>query len=279
MRTVLLPTDFSKNSVNAISYALELYREQPCTFKFLYCYKVDDYQEESLLTPIPSQEKLEQAHSTAQKRLHELINKLEKNKDPGHSFESIAENRPLITAIRQQISLIHPEVIIIGTQGDTGAVEAVYGSNTLNIMEEIMRCPVLAVPSNATFRGLREIVLANSFKVELMSSDLDFLLDLSRRYEAPVRVLHVLEEGGLSEHQRENKQALRKHLSHMEHSFHSLEFLSIPLAIYSFTQSRGSEMIAFINKKHSFLENLLFSPLYRNLAHYSRIPVLVLHQP
>lgn len=63
------------------------------------------------------------------------------------------------------------------------------------------------------------------------------------------------------------------------HSFHSLEFLSVPLGIYSFTESRGSGMIAFINKKHSILENLMLNPLYQNLAHYSKVPVLVLHQP
>ncbi|GAB2776614.1 universal stress protein [Salinimicrobium soli] len=279
MKFVLLPTDFSENSLNAISYALELYSEEECTFKLLYCYKVNDYQEESRLTPIPAPEKLKAAHIQAERRLKQLGDQLSQKEKGQFHFQHISENKNLVTAIREQITLIHPELIVIGTQGHTGDTEVVYGSNTVNIMEEIVRCPVLAVPANARFKGISEIVLANSYKIELNTNDLNYLLQLTARFKAAIRVLHIMEEGGLNRSQHENKQALKERLKSSNHSFHSLEFLNIPLGIYSFTESRGSEMIAFINKKHTFFENMLFSPVYKNLAHYSKVPVLVLHQP
>lgn len=38
MKRILLPTDFSENSWNAIQYAMELYKEDVCTFYLLNAY-------------------------------------------------------------------------------------------------------------------------------------------------------------------------------------------------------------------------------------------------
>lgn len=280
MKKLLLPTDFSGNSRNAISYALQLYREQECLFTLLHAYKVNEYEEDSMLTPIPSKPDLEKAKKESEKRLHQLVEELKLETDTRfHNFETVSLNNKLISAVKEQLPVLLPELIVIGTHGHTGSDEIVYGSNTRALMEEISKCPVLAVPAHIRREKISEIVLANSFKIELAPQDLQFLLELSISEKAPIRVLHIAEEGGLSQKQKENKKRLKEKLRTVEHSFHNLEFLSVPLGIYSYTESRGSGMIAFINKKHSLLENLMLNPLYQNLAHYSRVPVLVLHQP
>ncbi len=40
-KRILLPTDFSKNALNAIRYALDLYQDQTCDFYFLNVYQVN----------------------------------------------------------------------------------------------------------------------------------------------------------------------------------------------------------------------------------------------
>lgn len=282
MKRILLPTDFSKNAENAINYALQLYHKEVCTFILLHAYRVDGYDEESKLTPIPGEEALLEGQKKVETRLKKKVEKLKESPENcHHNFEFEAANKSLTTAVKEQLRKKNIELIIIGTQGHTGNTEVVYGSNTMNLMEEIRRCPLLAVPAHVKFHALKEIVLANSFKAELTPKDLKFLIRLSLKFWAPIRILHICEEGGLNEKQKQNRRALRNHLKEekVAHSFHTLEHLSIPLGVYSFTESRESEMVAFINKKHSFLENLLFDPLYKNLAHYSKVPVLVLHQP
>lgn len=280
MKKLLLPTDFSGNSRNAFSYALQLYREEACEFTLLHAYKVNDYEEDSMLTPIPSKPDLEKAQQETDKELKRLVEELKQETDTSlHSFSMVSVNNKLVSAVKEQLPLLQPDLIIIGTHGHTGSDELVYGSNTRSLMEEISNCPILAVPAHVRRETISEIVLANSFKVELAPRDLQFLISLSRKEAAPLRVLHIAEEGGLSQKQKENRTRLKEKLNGVAHSFHSLEFLSIPLGIYAFTESRGSGMIAFINKKHSFFENLMLNPLYQNLGHYSRVPVLVLHQP
>ena len=282
MKNVLLPTDFSENAANAIAYILNMYLKEYCVFTFLHAYKVNDYEEGSLLTAVPRQGLMDAAHREKISKLQHIIDTIQQdNPNNRHSFELVAVNKPLVEAVKEQINKKEIELVAIGTQGHTGAIEVVYGSNTVNLMEEIQNCPIIAIPENVIFKGLSEIVLANSFKAELSPKDLHFLTQLSEKFKASLHILHISEEGGLSEKQVRNKNILKERLEkdNANFSFHSLDYLSIPLGIYSFTESRGSDLIAFINKKHGFLENLLFDPLYKNLAHYSKIPVLVLHQP
>ena len=279
MKQILLPTDFSQNAYNAISYAVEMYREEKVTFILLNAYKVFDYQENSQLIAAPGEKLLEEARKDVEEDLKNLSEKISKKAGKDHIFKTSIHNLLLVDAIKKELRIRKHHLIIIGTQGRTGNTEVVYGSNTINIMEEVERCPVLAVPGHATFKPPKEIVLANSYKVELTPNDLDFLTGFAKKFNASLRILHVAEEGNLNRNQQFNRKQLHEKLEGVKHSFHQLEYLSVPLGVYSFTESRQSDIIAFINKKHTVIQNLLLQPLYKNLAFFTKVPVLVLHQP
>lgn len=279
MKNILLPTDFSENSLNAIFYAIDMYRKDSCKFTLLNTYKINGYDSESKLSAIPGNATAEKAKADAEKNLKKFILKITmERKLKNHDFVGITSNDSLTEAIKKLIEEKSYDIIIIGTQGSTGDYDVVYGSNTKNIMEEIQNCPVLAVPSHVTFKELKEIVLPNGYKMRHNKKDFDYITHLSEKFNAAIRVLHIVEDGDLSSSQEANMKHIALYLRDVPHSFHSLEHVSLPIGIYCFTESRDSDMIAFINKKHNFFQNLLMSPLYKNLGHYSTIPVLVLHQ-
>lgn len=279
MKNILLPTDFSQNSLNAITYTLKMYRDEKVKFILLHAYKVFEYYEESILAAAPGKESLEDARKEVESDLKDLVEEISPEAGKEHEFLSMTHNLLLTDAIKKELRTRKIHVIAIGTQGYTGAKEVIYGSNTLNIMEEIEKCPILAIPAHASFKPPGEIVLANSFKVELTAVDLNFLINLALKYDSAIRILHISEDGGLNKSQHYNRKQLHEKLNEVKHSFHYLEYLSVPMGIYSFSESRGSDIIAFVNKKHTLIENMLLKPLYKNLAHFSKVPVLVLHQP
>ncbi len=279
MKNILLPTDFSQNSFNAIVYAMEMLKDEKVNFILLHSYKVFEYYENSIFSAEPGAKSKEKVRKEVESELTEFTHEISKRAGKQHQIISTAHNLLLIDAIKKELGIRKVHLIAIGTQGHTGAQEVIYGSNTLNIMEEIEKCPILAVPAHASFNSPKEIVLANSFKVELTPIDLDFLISLAIKFNSAIRILHISEEGGLNKSQHFNRKQLQERLAAVKHSFHYLEYLSVPLGIYSFSESRGSDMIAFVNKKHTLIENMLLNPLYKNLAHFSKVPVLVLHQP
>ncbi|WP_424493827.1 universal stress protein [Salinimicrobium sp. GXAS 041] len=277
MRTILLPTDFSKNSLNAIYYALDMFRPDDCRFILLHAYSVNGYDPESKLSAIPGETTLEKSQAEANNRLQELILRINiENRNKNHHFKGISSNSSLTEAIKVEIEKNEIELVIIGTQGSTGNFEVLYGSNTRNILEEVQNCPVLAVPSHVKFEQIKEIVLPNGYKLRHHKEDFSYINRLSKKFGSAVRVLHILEDG-ISPRQEANRKHLALYLRDIEHSFHTLEHVSLSIGIYCFTESRNSDLIAFVNKKHNFLQNLLMNPLYKNLGHYSNVPVLVLH--
>lgn len=279
MKTVLLPTDFSDNALNAIKYAIELSSEESCLFVLLNAYSVNNFVEGSSFAAKPIDSKLDEARELSKSKLDELKNKLlAQSKNPQHTFETVSKNFNLIDAVEEQISKRTIEVLVIGTQGNTTKYELDYGSNTIALMENIKNCSILAVPRNERFTGLKEIVLANGYYIKNEEKDFEYLTYLSKKNNAPIRVLNISETGGLSELQEENRKVIKSYLKNVKHSFHMLEHLSIPIGIYSFSESRNSDMITFVNKKYTFIQKLLFKPLYKNLGNYAKIPVLVLHR-
>lgn len=279
MKTILLPTDFSENALNAIKYALSLNKNTDCLFVLLNTYEVNSYVEGSAFEATPNKSILEEAAAQSEKKLLELKNRLlSQIENPNHIFETVSKNYNLIDAVQEQINKRELQVIVIGTQGTSTKYELDYGSNTIALMENIKNCPILAVPRNERFHGLNEIVFANGYKLKNQEKDFDFLIHLSKNNNAPIRVLNISETGGLSEIQEENRKVLQSHFNKVESSFHMLEHVSVPVGIYCFSESRNSDLISFVNKKYSFIQKLLFKPLYKNLGNYAKIPVLVLQR-
>lgn len=279
MKTILLPTDFSENALNAIKYAVAMYRDEVCEFLLLHAYEVNSYVEGSTFEASPIASKLDEVKENSEDKLNDLKNFLTANNGKGnHKFHIVAKNRTIVDAIHEEINTGNIELVAIGTQGATGRYELDFGSNTIAIIENIKNCPVLAIPRNERFNGLNEIVLANGFKLINKAEDFRYLIHLSNRFSAPVRVLNISETGGLSPEQEENQSVVKQLLRETEHSFHMLEHVSVPVGIYCFSESRNSDMISFVNKKYTFIQKLLFKPLYKNLGNYAKIPVLVLHR-
>ncbi|MCM4158709.1 universal stress protein [Antarcticibacterium flavum] len=276
MKTILLPTDFSLNSHNAISYALNFYKDEECRFILLNSYKVNGYMQNSRFIPIPGESERDKVRQESREKIHQLLKEIEQRyPNPKHSFSTVTKNQQLVAAIAEEINKQPIAVVIIGTQGNTAAHDVSYGSNTISIMEEIHNCPILAIPSHVRFSKIKEVVLASGFKVPPLEEEYIFIKELLNKTGAAIRVLHVM-ENGLSKSQQENKEDLKTILKEVPHSFHSLAHVSVAIGIYCFTESRGSDMVAFVNKRHSFFQNVLFNPLYKNLGNYSQIPVLIM---
>ena len=96
-------------------------------------------------------------------------------------------------------------------------------------------------------------------------------------HEAFIRVLHVEEEAKLSKTQQSNKELLESILEGTDHSFHTLSDIKVHAGINAFIDSRGSDIIAFVNKKHTLFGSILSKPLVKEMGYHSRIPVLALN--
>ena len=277
-KKILIPTDFSKNAWTALSYALELYKNEKCDFYLLNVFSVNAYATDNMMVPEPGEKSYEAAKKNSEESLEKLLKKLEyRDEYTNHQYFTISTFNALIESIKEIVEKKDIDLIVMGTKGATNAMDVVFGSNTIVTMENVRNCPVLAIPPDIIYQEPREIVFPTSFKTHFKRRELQHLIEIAKITNAPIRILHVATEDELSSNQKENKALLKEYFNGIDYSFHTLNNIDVQTGLNSFVQSRDSDMIAFINKKHNFFNSIFSRPMVKELGSHAKVPVLALH--
>jgi hypothetical protein len=214
-------------------------------------------------------------YDSSQESLKELVSGLKENKH--HVFHTLSDYNFFINSVKQCVMEKEIDLVVMGTKGATGAKEIFMGSNTGDVLMKT-DCNVIAVPENSTFDVQKEIVFPTDFKLRYEKSDLSPLIDLAETNESRLRILHLSQDGQLTEEQENNKRILVSYLDQIEHSFHTLTNIDFEEALNCFTQSRGDvDMIVMISGHYNFFQRLFFRPKVMELSFHTKIPLYVLH--
>ncbi len=279
MRTkVLLPTDFSKNSIKAINYARELYKDERCDFYLLNVFSISNSILEGFIQLESRGEAYESAKLDSENGLSKVFDMITMNgpNNPKHHFDVISQSDDVVEAIIGLVDKMDIEMIIMGTKGETHSSATAFGSTAINVMEKVRNCPVLVVPENANIEMPKEIVFPTDYKIYYKNKELKYLKEIAEKSEATIIILHI-EEGELDEKQIENKQLLKEILQGVNYKFQNLTQTAVSTGVNTFVESRGSDMVAFLNKKHKFFGSILTSPMVKQISLHLNIPILALH--
>ncbi len=278
-RNILLPTDFSKQAWYAILYAIALYKHESCNFYILNAFSAPSNIMKTLLDMEPGSELYEIAKAESETGLAKVLDMIafRDYKNTRHHFIPITLFNHPVEAIKTVVEEKDIEMIVMGTRGETNSKKVVYGSVALNVMEKVRNCPVIAVPLEAKHNLPKEIVFPTSYNTHYKKRELNTLVSIAKTCHANICVLHVTKESSLSPQQLENQKLLKDIFEDVNYTFHQLRRLEIPEAINCFIESRDSDMVAFINKKHNFFESMLSQPLVKEIAFHSTVPILVMH--
>jgi len=278
MKKICIPTDFSANGQNAIEYAIKLYKKQPCEFFILHSYYLPGFSKDNRFSPEPTNEKLNEVRVRAEKNMDVLKTRACFNAaDSKHTFHFLNEFGPFYEALTNLIEREDIALVIMGTRGETDNKNVIIGSNAVNVMEKVRNCPVMVIPSDVSYIPPNEIVFPTSFKTHYKQRELATLIEISNLTHAPIRILHIKKGKNLNERQIENKALLNEILAGTTFTHHTLFNLNLQQGVRCFAQSRASEMIAFINKKHKFFDSIFSHPMVKDLGDHIDVPVLALH--
>ena len=278
-RKILIPTDFSKNATKALRYAMHIYKNESCDFYLLNVFSASGSVMESLMNMEPGSELYETAKRQSEDGLAKIYDMIVMTEDenPKHNFNTITTFNNTVEAIKEVVEKKDIEMIVMGTKGETHSKTTAFGSTAIQVMEKVRNCPVIVVPLNAKAIIPKEIVFPTSYKTHYKRRELNYLIDIAKNADATVIILHISEEEELSKAQEENKQLLEEILDDTKYKFHFLSHNSVEAAINIFVESRDSDLVAFINKKHAFFGSILSNPLVKNISFQSKVPILVMH--
>ena len=278
MKNILLPTDFSENSWNAIKYAIQLFEKDQCTFHVFNAYTPVVYDLTYMLLASPAQFGLrDPIREASREHLSELEKRIseEFGVNPNHTFETIARFETLISGIKELIEERHIDLVVMGTKGATGAKKILFGSNTVQVFSGIKH-PIIAIPSNFDYVAPQEILFPTDLEVTFNEEQLHMLKEITVLHHSKINAMHVRTGHGLSAMQENNKLMLQTLFGKMNFEFHDFDDMNIPVAINEFQDAHTVNMLAMINNKQSFFENLFFKDTINQIGFYLNIPFLVI---
>ena len=276
MKNILLPTDFSDNSWNAIQYALQLFKDQKCTFHLLNVYTPIIYDIQYFEVGAAQAGLIDAMKETSKKGLDKLLTKINKSfKNKNHTFSTISSFNTLEREIAELYQGNIVDFIVMGTQGASGLKEVLFGSNTVHVIKNT-KCPVLAIPSNFTFETPIEILFPSDYEIDFQDKHIKPIKDLAALFNTRINILNASFGYPLSEKQAENKQKLVTYFKHIAHIFHSVSNQNVPEAINNFQLKTRINLLVMINNKHSFFENLFFKSKVKQIGFHLNVPFLVI---
>lgn len=276
MKKILLPTDFSENSWNAIKYALQLFKDQKCNFVLLNTYTPIIYQVEFMQSSSAQLGIIDTMKKVSQNGLDELQEKINSEfNNPKHTFSQISAFNSLTSEIDDLYSNNMMDIIIMGTQGASGVAGVLFGSNTIHVIKNA-KCPVMAIPSDFSFETPHEILFPTDYEIEYQEAHLKPIIEIAQKHISRVNILHVFIGNGLTKVQERNKLILENSMKKVAHLFHDVKNQNVPEAISDFQLKARINLLAMINNKHSFFENLFFKSTINQIGFQLNIPFMVI---
>ncbi|WP_281846759.1 universal stress protein [Olleya namhaensis] len=276
MRKILLPTDFSDNSWNAIKYALQLYKNEKCTFTLLNTFTPVIYQFEYLNEGAFQVEIFETVKEASKNKLEAFSKKIELEfSNPNHTISQISSFNTLTEEISNLYKANVMDIIVMGTKGATGVKEVLFGSNTIHVLKTA-KCPIIAIPSEFNFEKPLEILFPSDYQIDFNQKQLQPIIDIATSYHSRVNILNVKYQETITQHQESNREKLEDYFKKVAHLFHSVTNQNVPEAISEFQLKTPINLLAMINNKHSLFENLFFKSKIKQIGFHLTVPFLVI---
>lgn len=279
MKNILLPTDFSPNADNALNFAVEIARKIKGNLILLHAYSVQ------LIDPnMPAEIYLsayQEEEKSAKENLEELSKRIsESNKDiNGNNIfttEAIVTQGLVVDEVLSLINDFKIDIVIMGTHGASGITEMILGSNAASIIEKAT-VPVLAIPGNAVYKEINNLVYAyDDIKSGLPS--FKWLLEFARIYDSEITLLHIIETGKdtMDLNQKEFEK-IKQSVSYDKIRLELVKEENILEGINDYVNSNNVDVLAMAIRKRTLLDKIFSRSLTKKMAYHTRIPLLALH--
>ncbi|WP_296381531.1 universal stress protein [Winogradskyella sp.] len=280
MKNVLLPTDFSENSWNAIKYALRFFRNEICNFYVLHINKLGHLAANDTSIVI-DQNYIEEIYTKpAKKQLRNILKRISKESpnQKNHKFYTLTDYNFFIESIRKIVNEKRIDIIVMGTKGASGFGRIILGTNTSDVITKV-KCNTLAIPENAEFILPKEIAFPTDFSLSHNLQVLQPIIEIIEQFRSSLRILHINKKKvDLDNEQEKNKELIEEYFNNQPYSFHYLTNRRVEDAVQCFVESRDINIICMVAKNLNYFQQILFHSRVEKISYHTEVPFLVLHE-
>lgn len=275
MKTIIVPTDFSPISINAVNFAADMAIAIKANILLLNVYNIAvGYSAEMPLMFISvdelKQTSCSQLEELKAKILHVHFGKLEVTTE--------VRMGNIVDELEELCTTIQPFAVVMGAKGKTGIEKIVFGSTTLTAIRHLT-WPVICVPPGKEYgKGIKKIGFACDFRQVVEITPVQLIKQMVKEFNAELHILNVdYKEKHFRPETPEQSFLLHNLLKDINPYYHFINNADIEDGINEFAETNNLDLVIAVPKKHKLLEGIFKPSSTHQLVFQSHVPVMCVH--
>lgn len=268
---ILLPTDFSKLSKNAVHYAAKLAKELNAEIVLLHVVYIDapPRVQVALKTPRIIDAMIENAIQNFEALVKELRKEVGNKINVSYKIEKGNPIEDVVETFAQHNDI---DLIVMGTKGASGLKKVLMGSvATATIRKSSI--PVITVPEYARFKKIKQIIYASDMLA--VNKEINMLIQFARLFNSSIHLLHIVPPASQKKIDRIRiKNELISKYKYPKIYVHISVNDDVQEAIEEYIADQNADLLAMFTHKPTFFEILFGKSVTREMAFHSRISLL-----
>ena len=265
MKTIIIPTDFSENSMKAFEFTNDFFTGDNFNYVVATVYDIPHGGTSSLFSL------MEQLRKQATQEMDAFMVELSKRYPKIHAT---AEKAVLQGGFTNQMIALSKDksadFVVMGTKGATGIKEVLLGSNASSLVDSAT-IPIFAIPQEYVKSNIKSILLSYDGKA-LTDNTVSFVGVLSRAFKLPISLFHV----------RKKADQPIQNWGEIENKFNDHKISLYEAFAETFEEGLKSEiadsnsLLVLVSRKKSFWNRLMHGSQSKKALMHFHLPMLVL---
>ncbi len=283
MKTIIVPTDFSKQAGYALDFASEIAVREGVTITLLhvveYSKKETLFLEDSTLTTMAT---------LPEDTINEDVFYIELYKKRKHQMAELVNNpkyqavelKPKIVmgtpyhAIEEEITNVDADLIVMGTTGISDWEESLIGSTAEKVVRRAS-CPVLTLREPLRLDNVKNILYASDFH-KLSGSHIPIIEEMQRFFGAKIHFLYINSPNNFQNQKEINEtiESFAKHNGFDNYEIHIYAHRHREEGIIEFAEDYHMDIIMMATHGRSGISRLFEHSIAEGVVNYSKKPVV-----
>lgn len=273
MRDILVPVDFSPNANKALDFAVRIARQSGSKLFIIHASYLPDvhtrHGKDFLSHLGQAEENLKMIRESIETTEQVIV-------------ETKVYQEPLINSIIQAAATHDAGMIVMGTLGESGVEEKIFGSKTAMVIDK-SNIPVLAVPLLCEWKIPKKILFADH-RFHSAREELKPLIDFARLFNAELHlaIFSDTDKNGRQEYLSHEKE-LHRYESNFKKEYKDVLLKTVHLEGHKFIHTieeyitqNEIDIVSMVAYKQQPVSALFQRSLAKKMSYHTNIPLLTL---
>jgi nucleotide-binding universal stress UspA family protein len=271
MKKIAIPFDFSQVSVNALNYALSLFKND--SISIIHVSEGMFSKDVSLVAePILTHEKALNNEITRM-----VINELGLKSFPSNVRIVILDGE-IVHAINKYVRSEYFDFVLLGTRDRYDLLDRWIGTISLGLAK-ILDLPVYLIPRYSNFTGFKKVLVASDFHLK-EEKIIGSISKWNEEHHAYIKFMHI-QQNEQDDFGEESDKIVNKLFEKEEPKYgfeiSSLKSIDVSDSLLATAYNYHADLLIVLPEEQDFISALLFKSISKEMILKSNIPVLFLH--